>query len=420
MDAGADGPGSTDALVETGMVCDSSTAIMCGGECVDRTMPAHCGTCTNICPGPEAGEGHATCSNGVCGVACDQDSSTSLDCNGACVSPTDPAHCGSCTMACPPPKSGNGSPSCPAPMTCGVNCSNNYHMCGSDCLSDSDLPSDTTDPCIVSDAFGVFVSPGGMDSNAGTMASPVATIGHAMDLAKSAHKRVYACGGSYTTGDLVVGSSRDGVALYAGLDCSMTPWVYNASKVATIAPATAGYALQMTGLTAGVTFEDFVFQSKDGSSAGASSIAVFASGSMGIVLRRCTVQAGSGTQGQDQTQQPTLSAAPSGNPGMLTSAGAQQPNPLCPTSIGGAGGPPGPTPGNDGSDGQPGTSNKGVASAQDCGAGSSGKNGAAGGPGGSGPGASAWATFGASGWSPTAGQPGGGGTVGQGLSLIHI
>ena len=62
--------------------CTAPTSLDCSGTCVDPTLPAHCGTCTNVCGGPDAGSGAATCTAGVCGVGCS--GGTSLDCNGAC------------------------------------------------------------------------------------------------------------------------------------------------------------------------------------------------------------------------------------------------------------------------------------------------------------------------------------------------
>jgi hypothetical protein len=266
--------------------------------------------------------------------------------------------------------------------------------------------------------FGVFVSTAGSDNNAGTMASPVATLGHAMDLAKAAGKRVYACGGTYASENLVVGASRDGVSAYSGLDCSVMPWTYNASKVATVAPTAAGYALRVTGLSTGVSFEDFGFVAQPGAAAGDSSIAVFISGPSHVVLRRCAVQAAGGAPGADPSPLGPAAPAPSGNPGTLGSGGDAKPNPACTMSIGGAGGPPssndGGQNGNDGKDGQPGAPNHGSAAAQDCGNGSSGKNGSTGSVGGSGAGASSWAALSASGWTPSAGEPGVPGAVGQG------
>ncbi len=412
-----------DGAADTGPTCIAPRSLSCPGGCVDPTLPAHCGTCDNVCSGPDGGEGHGTCSNGVCGVSCDPDGSAPLDCNGACVDPTQPAHCGSCSNACPPPPSGNGTATCTSPMVCRISCSPGYHVCGADCMADSDVPSTTTDPCVISDAFGVFVSPAGSDTAAGTMAAPVKTIGHAMDLAKAASKRVYACGsaGPYASENLTVGTSRDGVKANGGLDCSAAQWTYSASKLAVVAPTAAGYALQVTGLTTGVTFEDFGFESQNASGAGASSVAVFVSGSSNVVLRRCTVQAGTGSQGQDQSQPaPYGSSAPSGNPGGSSvsaggsgAGGGAQANPQCPTSIGGAGGSA--KAGQlDGQTGQPGANNAGTSAA--CGGvpSAGGGTGANGGPGGGGPGASTWAVFSSSGWNPSGGGQGLGGSVGQG------
>jgi hypothetical protein len=144
------------------------------------------------------------------------------------------------------------------------------------------------DPCVINESYGVFVSSRGSDANAGTRASPVLTIGHAMDLAKSAVKRVYVCAGSFGE-HLVVGAARDGVNVYGGLDCAT--WKYGSGNKVFVAPAGPGYALELDGLQAGVTFEDVEFDAPTGVNPGESSIAVFANKSSGVAFHRVTVVA---------------------------------------------------------------------------------------------------------------------------------
>jgi hypothetical protein len=408
----------------TGGVCkvlcaEAGTTLACGSSCVDPSQPAHCGSCTNVCPGPAMGTGTAICSVvdagvGLCSVDCSDAGTTQL-CSGSCYAPNDVHHCGSCGNDCPPPPHGNGTASCPMPGTCGVQCTSGYHACMGDCLPNSDTPSVTSDPCILSETYGIFVSPAGSDTAAGTRLAPVATLGHGIDLAKAAGKRVYACAtaGSYTE-NLVVGTSRDGVQVYAGLDCTTSPaqWTYSVADKAMLAPA-SGYALALQTLSTGTSFTDFGFAATAAAGAGSSSIAVFASNAAGVVFTRCSVQAGAGAAGADATQPaPFGAAAPTGNLGTLTAGGGPTANNACPTSIGGAGGAPAAT-GSDGSDGQPGTSNKGTATG--CATTTTGgSTGAAGMPGGASAGAASWASLTASGWTPTPGQTGQAGTVGQG------
>lgn len=465
--------------------CPAPTTLSCGGTCVDPTQPSHCGTCSNACPGPDSGTGMATCTNGTCGLGCT--APTTLNCSGscldpsepahcgsctnacpmatagtgdpvctlgadgggectvtctgattqvcpasgggtACYAPTDPAHCGSCTNACPAPPSGNGQATCTgATPTCGVSCATGYHVCtsGTDCLSNADEPSDTADPCVLTETFGVFVKPTGSDTaGTGSRTAPYATIGHAMDQAKLAGlTRVYACGtaGNYTE-NLVVGSSRTGVTAYGGLDCSTTPatWTYNASDKAVVAPA-SGYALNVT---AAVIFEDFGFVAANATGVGASSIAVFASSATGVVLERCNVQAGTATAGQSQTQVPAAAAAPSGSPGNPPTlgppkeggtGGAGGNNPSC-ASVGGTGGSSSAVSGSpNGGDGSPGPSGNGQSQTQCSQVTPAGPTTVAtGGPGAEGAGATDWATFSSTGWSPLGGQTGTAGGVGQG------
>lgn len=215
-------------------------------------------------------------------------------CGAQCVSPNDPAHCGSACTVCPMPEAGTGTATCTA-GSCGLTCTSGYLGCNGACLPLADGPN--SNPCIISETYGVFVSPGGNDLNAGTELSPVQTIGHAMDLARGATNRVFACGSAGSYGEiLTVGPSRDGVTVYGGLDCttSASHWTYNAADKATLAPA-ANSALLVSGLTTGVTFEDFVFVSADASTPGASSIAVFVSNAQNVAFHRVAMTAGNAT-----------------------------------------------------------------------------------------------------------------------------
>ena len=90
--------------------------------------------------------------------------------------------------------------------TCGVSCTMGSHVCSGDCLANADEPSDAANPCILTEAFGVFVAPTGSDTaGTGTRAAPYATVGNAMDQAKTKGlARVYACGtaGNYSSEEL--------------------------------------------------------------------------------------------------------------------------------------------------------------------------------------------------------------------------
>jgi hypothetical protein len=208
-------------------------------------------------------------------------------------------------VTCTAPASTHGKPAClgstDGGATCDVACDTGYHACHGDCLPSVDTPSVTGDPCILGEAFGVFVSPIGSDmAGNGSRAQPYATIGHAMDIAATATKRVYACAtaGSYTE-NLTVGASRDGVTVYGGIDCTTTAgtWTYNAGRAATVSPS-AGYALQIAAVTKGVTFEDFAFRAADATTAGGSSIAVLVAGATGTVaFHRVAMVAGAGMPG---------------------------------------------------------------------------------------------------------------------------
>jgi hypothetical protein len=189
-----------------------------------------------------------------------------------------------------------------------MTCLTGYHPSGASCNADCTLTAGddpSTDPCVVADGLGIFVSPTGSDSSPadGSKEHPFGTIGHAMDTAESGGKRVYACG-TFTGEQLAVGASRDGVNVYGGFDC--TTWTYSATTKTKLAPTAAGFALQVNGLTVGVTFEDFEFDSIAATTAGGSSQAVLVNASQNVTFRRVAITAGSasvtgatGTAGTD-------------------------------------------------------------------------------------------------------------------------
>ncbi|MGH7296460.1 MAG: hypothetical protein ACRELB_16100, partial [Polyangiaceae bacterium] len=314
-DAGPDsGPSDGGPTSEAGDAgCPAPTTLACNGTCVDPTLPSNCKTCGNVCSGPETGSGGATCTNGSCTVGCDADGSTPLNCSGACVDPTQPAHCGGCSLNCGGPASGQGTPTCVLdgggglPLDaggdggpCGFTCTSGFHLCNVDCVSDSDDPS--TDPCEVNvPGTGIFVAPPplGSPSGNGTMAAPLSTVTAGIAKAVTGVKRVYVCEGTYSE-QLSLTGADDGVAVYGNLDCN-SGWVYASSAstvVATPAGAAApGTALTVTGpMTTGVVFEDVSFTAIDGKAAGDSSVAVFASNAK-LTLTRGTVTAGMGILG---------------------------------------------------------------------------------------------------------------------------
>ena len=152
------------------------------------------------------------------------------------------------------------------------------------------------DGCVIAEAYGVFVAPAGSDSNPGTRTAPLLTLGQGMDVAKAAGKRVYVCAGTFPE-KLVVSTARDGVNVYGALDCAT--WSYGPLNKVVVAPTETGYALDVEGLQAGITFEDVEFDAQPASygSAGQSSIAVFANGSQNVAFERVTIVAGNAADG---------------------------------------------------------------------------------------------------------------------------
>ena len=145
--------------------------------------------------------------------------------------------------------------------------------------------------CVVSD-FGLFVDAAkGLDANAGTKDAPVKTIGAALGKL-GAKSRIYVCEGTYPEHVKLTSA----VALYGGFACAT--WSYSGTKP-TVAPADAGYALEIANTTSNVTIADLSFSAANAVDKGESSIAAFVHKASNVVIVRCALEAGVGKEGAD-------------------------------------------------------------------------------------------------------------------------
>ena len=150
-------------------------------------------------------------------------------------------------------------------------------------------------PCLITERYGVFVSPLGSDATgAGTRTAPFRTMARAIHAAKADTRRVYACddGTGYEEG-IVLDSSLDGFELFGGFDCAA--WKVGVAGRTRIETAT-GPALTTRGLVLGVTIDRFDLAGAD-AAIGASSLAVILSSSANVVLRNARIVAGRGGAG---------------------------------------------------------------------------------------------------------------------------
>ncbi|MGH7286298.1 MAG: hypothetical protein ACRELY_32675 [Polyangiaceae bacterium] len=156
-----------------------------------------------------------------------------------------------------------------------------------------DLTKDPKDSAAcVDDSIGIFVSASGSDSNVGSKASPMKTIGAALGKITSQHVRVYVCDGTYAEPVKVTSA----VGIYGGFACA--DWSY-ASTLPKVGPATTGYALDVENVSGAVVVEDLELDAPAGQNPGDSSIAVFVSQSTNVLLRRVTAKSGDGAAGAD-------------------------------------------------------------------------------------------------------------------------
>jgi hypothetical protein len=242
-------------------------------------------------------------------------------------------------------------------------------------------------PCVLGDAYGVFVASGGADAQAaaddasagstsgdGTMSMPYATLGQALANLGTKH-RIYVCNGVYAEQVRITTA----VSIYGGLSCDPEAggfvWSYVGGAAEVNSPSPA-YALSVVGpaamnvdagdadvdaadagvdagadagLLGPVVIADMTFNSPSATTAGDSSIGAFIV-SAAVTLQRVTLHAGSGADGAPGANGAVVpnyvGAAPAGGGqvlstgGFATSAGVGGSNQciLFGSSVGGDGG----------------------------------------------------------------------------------
>ena len=158
----------------------------------------------------------------------------------------------------------------------------------------------------------IFVSPAGLDSNPGTRAQPKQTLGNALVAAEAVVKDVYAMAGTYAE-RLVV---RNGVDVHGGYGPAWDRSLANLTLVKGGAvPGGATEGATAVGVTTRTVLEHLTIAPSDPGSPGASSYAILAVGSPGLVIDRVVALAGAGAPGITRGPGATGATGDTGVPG---------------------------------------------------------------------------------------------------------
>jgi len=168
---------------------------------------------------------------------------------------------------------------------------------------------DTDNPtagCVLTTGLtAIYVAPpsaGGDDGNDGTQFFPVATLGRALELPGANVVPIFVCAGTYKEHvEVTVG----GVTLHGSYTCDAHTWTYDPTATSRVAPTSKDEALRVkdvTGLT--MTDMELVSANADTKTPGASSVAVFVSGSTEVAFVRDHIVAGDGVRGADGVLEP--------------------------------------------------------------------------------------------------------------------
>jgi hypothetical protein len=160
---------------------------------------------------------------------------------------------------------------------------------------------------VIADGLAIFVAPSGNDANAGTMESPVKTLGKAITLAGTLSvPRVIACAATYAEAvSLTSANAGAGLAIFGGVTCpggdAGAGWTYTGAK-AVVAPSVATViAFEAIDVAAPVSLSDFEVDAPVmGSSvaAGSSSVAAFLSNASSASFTNVKLVASDGRPGE--------------------------------------------------------------------------------------------------------------------------
>jgi hypothetical protein len=140
----------------------------------------------------------------------------------------------------------------------------------------------------VADGCGVFVSPNGSDSNTGSQALPLKTLGKALAIGKT----IYACAGTKPYTEAVTVAKP--ATLFGGLDCST--WVFSQESPTQLTAAAGAVPLTVSTKAGGTAVYDFAITAADATEAGGSSIAIV-DDQAALTLDNVEVVAGTGAAG---------------------------------------------------------------------------------------------------------------------------
>ena len=222
-------------------------------------------------------------------------------CNNSCQSLTFPSGVGVCNV-------GLAVPACAMECNAGFFDVNQNPTDGCEChkTSSTDLPYGLDANCDGVDGEvqnAIFVAKNGLDSNPGTLTSPVFTIGQGIVRAKAKGKRdVYVATGVYVEAiDLA-----QGVGIYGGYSADFVqhePEVYETAVIGP--PPVAGklaavHALGLGGVAGATRFDGFTVFGPDGVDPGASSVGIYVKNcTEGVAITNNHIVAGNGALGFD-------------------------------------------------------------------------------------------------------------------------
>jgi hypothetical protein len=205
----------------------------------------------------------------------------------------------------------------------------------------------TTDPAIVRDECGVFVSATAMPGGDGTQQKPFTKLSDAVAKALAAGKRLYACDESYTEkATLKINGSLDVYGGFTGCESSGKAWTWSAAQRASLTGPADAIALVLASGKGAIHVENVDVTAPNATVMGGSSIAVYVNGGTAELVSS-NISAGDAMAGADGIDAPTMAAqaGTDGNSGgdscsVDTVPGAAQVQTTCGTafSIGGKGG----------------------------------------------------------------------------------
>jgi hypothetical protein len=168
------------------------------------------------------------------------------------------------------------------------------------------LPGTPTED-LITEQYGVFVSPSGKPDADGSRSKPFSTITKGIEQGKKTSKHVYVCEGTFSESIAI----ERGISIIGGFDCSAPVWKKTTKTTRINAPSSP--AMKATNIDIATRIESLEVYAPNGTPAATTSIGLHAKSAPALVIASSKIAAGRAAAGADGSEGVQLTLGPAAN-----------------------------------------------------------------------------------------------------------